>query len=667
MALTLHWIDLTILLVYFVSIFIVGLYFGPLQSVRSLFLRFFSFAAKSSSTTATTNEIDEVERQKLEYSGAQTPDDHSSTNNSEASSIPTPVNDDVDEQTPAVDNSTQKFFLANRDVTFFAIGCSLFASNIGSEHFIGLAASGAKEGLCVSWGEWLSPFFILMLGFLFTPFYLKAQVYTLPEFVERRFNSSCRVLLSSVSLLLYMMTKICVSIYAGTLVLRIILQWENVWLSALVLVTVTGIYTVSGGLNAVIYTEVIQTMILISGGVTIFFFSVYRVGGWQSLVSQMDALANPPIGQDPNFNGFGHLVQPITHKNFPITGIMFGMPFVSMWYWSTDQVIVQRVLCAKDTNHAIGGTILAGFFKILPPFLMVIPGMTARILIPHIVKSEPNTAFIALIGEVLPIGFRGLMYAALLAALMSSLASVFHSASTLFTMDIYRKFRPYALRLFGRESASEEAPHYEYVIVGRIAGALITVLGILWIPLVPLLSEELYVYTHKIMSYMAPPISIVFLFGVCFKRVNGTAALLTLLLGWCLGIGRLILEVNVVNAYGKCTFDDKPNTFEMVMSFYSCINFLHFSAILSGLLMIVILAISFLTEVPSEEQVKELTIDWANVRQYFSFLRGGEDNGEVIEIQEGNFWQSKRVMGISNIVAASALVACLVALYVSFS
>jgi SSS family solute:Na+ symporter len=626
---TLHWIDGAILGIYFFVIFVVGIYFGPIQSLLKRIQH-------------------QILMKKMEEDSSR-----------------------------SATSPTQQFFLANRDVTFFAIGCSLFASNIGSEHFIGLAASGAREGLCVSWGEWLSPLFILMLGFLFAPFYLRAKVYTLPEFIEKRFSSSCRILLSAVSLFMYMMTKICVSIYAGTIVLRLILHWQNVWFSALVLVLITGVYTVSGGLNAVIYTEVIQTIILICGGVTVFFFSIYRVGGWYNLVNLMDSSANPPIHQDPSFNGYGHLVQPPSHKNFPITGVLFGMPFVSMWYWVTDQVIVQRVLCAKNTNHAKGGTILAGFLKILPPFIMVIPGMTARILIPHVVQNDPNSAFVALISEVLPIGFRGLMYAALLAALMSSLASVFHSSSTLFTMDIYRKFRSYLFSFINQirgtyedQETSFTCSEYEYVIVGKIAGSLITVFGILWIPLVPLLSQELYVYTHKVMSYMAPPISIVFLFGVCFKRVNATGAILTLILGWVIGIGRLILEVNVVKHQGTCSVALQTDTFSKVMAFFVCINFLHFAAIVSLLLMILIIVASFAFSPPTPEQVDDLTVDWYQLKNdILNFISFKHKNYKVAgsSLDKGFlFWEGRAMTRMLVLLAAALLICCLLSLYIFF-
>jgi SSS family transporter len=620
---SLHWIDIAILCLYFLIIFSIGLYFGPLQSLVDKF--------RSSSSTE-----------------KQSNDDNNSN------------------------NSTQKFFLADRNVTFFAIGCSLFASNIGSEHFIGLAASGAKEGLCVSWGEWLSPWFILLLGFLFTPFYLRAQVYTLPEFIEKRYNSKCRVLLSITSLFLYMMTKICVSIYAGTIVLKLL--WKmDVWLSAIILVVLTGIYTISGGLNAVIYTEVIQTIILICGGVAVFFFSIARVGGWNQLIQQMNLNGGKPISS--SFRGYEHLVQPPTHKSFPITGVLFGMPFVSLWYWSTDQVIVQRVLCAKNTNHGIAGCVYAGFLKILPPLVMVIPGMTANVILPQVVKNEPNLAFVSLVIEVLPIGFRGLMYAALLAALMSSLASVFHSASTLFTMDIYRKIRPYILQFIGQRNGNnsdeEEEEHqlcnrYEYVIVGRIAGTLITVLGVLWIPLVPLLSEELYIYTHKVMSYMAPPISIVFLFGVCSKRVNATGAICTLVLGWVIGIGRLVLEVHVMKN-GTCSAftSGSSSLFVTVISFIVCINFLHFSALLSLLCMITIVSVSLATETPSVESIQHITVDWSNLKGYWKLQE--EEEEEQGTTNESKSWFNQRYMTVSNLIAAGALIACLIALYISFA
>lgn len=303
--------------------------------------------------------------------------------------------------------------------------------------------------------------------------------------------------------------------------------------------------------------------------------------------------------------------------------------------------------------------------------------MTARILIPQVVQNDPNSAFVALISEVLPIGFRGLMYAALLAALMSSLASVFHSSSTLFTMDIYRKFRSYIFRFINRlrgigdnQEASFTCSEYEYVIVGKIAGSLITVLGILWIPLVPLLSQELYVYTHKIMSYMAPPISIVFLFGVCFKRVNATGAILTLILGWIIGIGRLILEVNVVKYQGTCSIALQTDTFSKAMTFFVCINFLHFAAIVSLLLMFVIVIASFASSAPAPEQVNDLTVDWYQLKDHIlDFISFKDKNYQVAGSSLRKafvFWEGRTMMRMFNLLAATLLLCCLLSFYIFF-
>src|SRR5262245_18822627 len=315
----------------------------------------------------------------------------------------------------------------------------------------------------------------------------------MPEFLERRYNGACRTYLAGISLIAYLFTKISVSIFAGAIVLKAVLGWGMVK-SSLALVIATGVYTVAGGLAAVIYTEVIQTVILVAGALILTFIGLNEVGGWAGLQ------ASVPVD-------FFHMMKPPTDKAFPWTGIFFGAPILGIWYWCTDQVIVQRALAAKDVSNAKGGTVVAGFLKILPVFMLIVPGMTARALYPSEMAANSNSAFPIMVVRLMPVGLQGVMVAAMLAALMSSLSAVFNSSSTIFTIDFYRKLRP-------------QATERQLVNVGRFATIIMVVLGILWIPFMDRISSQLYIYLQSVQAYIAPPIAAVFLLGVFWKRIN---------------------------------------------------------------------------------------------------------------------------------------------------
>lgn len=490
--------------------------------------------------------------------------------------------------------TTADYFLASRHAVWWAIGASLFASNIGSEHFIGLAGSGAASGLAVGHFEWLASIIVLILGWVFVPFYLRSNVYTMPEFLERRYNSACRTYLAGISLIAYIFTKISVAIFAGALVLEAVLGW-SMWKSALALVIATGVYTIAGGLAAVIYTEVVQTIILIAGAITLMFIGLNRpeIGGLRGLEAKVP-------------EGFFHMMKPIDHPDFPWTGIFFGAPILGIWYWCTDQVIVQRVLAAKDEGNAKAGTVLAGFLKILPVFMLVVPGMIARALYPEEMAANSNAAFPTLVVRLLPPGMTGVMVAAMLAALMSSLASVFNSSSTIFTIDFYHKIRP-------------DASERELVHVGRLATAIMVVLGLLWIPFMKYINEQLYVYLQSVQAYVSPPIAAVFLIGVFWKRANGAGALASLLTGFGLGAARFILEL----AYaGESLSDGWLRTFVRM-------NFLHFASFMFVICIVVLVVVSLLTPEPSRRKVAGLT--WATIKEEIDI--SGVSAKSVLETQ----------------------------------
>ncbi|MGH7700969.1 MAG: sodium:solute symporter [Gemmatimonadales bacterium] len=465
------------------------------------------------------------------------------------------------------------YFLASRDVGWLAIGASLFASNIGSEHLVGLAGTGAASGLAVGHFEWLATLVLLLLGWLFVPFYLRSGVYTMPEFLERRYNAASRWYLTTVSVIGYVLTKISVTLFAGGIVIRE-LTGVNLWTGAAVIVVATGLYTVAGGLRAVIYTELLQTFVLIAGSVALLLIGLAQVGGWSGLEARVP-------------EGFFSMWKPASHPDFPWTGIVFGAPILGVWYWCTDQFIVQRVLAARNITEARRGTIFAGFLKILPVFIFVLPGVIAAALFADVGGERSDQAFPALVARILPIGLKGLVIAGLLAALMSSLASVFNSCSTLITWDVYRKVHP-------------EASERHLVTVGRLATGVLVVLGLAWIPFMKYISSQLYIYLQSVQAYIAPPIAACFLLGVFLPRLNGTGAISSLVSGFVLGALRLVLEL--ANGTAKAGLPDGT-----VWAWIAEVNFLHFAVLLFLVCTAILVVVSLLTTPPDPARTAELT------------------------------------------------------------
>ncbi len=465
------------------------------------------------------------------------------------------------------------YFLAGRDVGWLAVGASLFASNIGSEHLVGLSGTGAASGLAVGHFEWLACLILLLLGWLFVPFYLRSGVYTMPEFLERRYNAASRWYLTTVSVIGYVLTKISVSLFAGGLIIRELTGW-SIWTSATIIVIATGLYTVAGGLRAVIYTDLMQAFVLIIGSVSLTIIGLTELGGWSGLQERVPA-------------EFFSMWKPADHPDFPWTGIVFGAPILGVWYWCTDQYIVQRVLAARNLAEARTGTIFSGFLKILPVFIFVLPGIIAAALYSDIGGSTADLAFPALVTRLLPVGLKGLMIAGLLAALMSSLSSVFNSASTLITWDVYKKLDP-------------EASERRLVTVGRIATILLVVLGLLWIPFMKFISSHLYIYLQSVQAYIAPPITACFLLGIFIPRLNGAGAIVSLSTGFFFGALRLVLEL--VNGIDKSGLPD-----DTIWSWIAEINFLHFAVLLFALCTVILIGVSLLTKPPERQQIEGIT------------------------------------------------------------
>ncbi len=421
------------------------------------------------------------------------------------------------------DKTAEDYFLAGKKSGWLEIGSSIFASNIGSEHLVGLAGAGFISGMAMAHWE-MHAWVILILGWVFVPFYDRIKIFTMPEFLELRFSGKSRTVLSVISLVSYILTKVAVTVYAGGVVFKEVFGIESIWgidffwIGAIGLVVITGIYTVLGGMKAIMYTSVLQTPVLLIGSIVILIMGLIKIGGWH----EVEAIVGPNL----------RLVRPSIDPDFPWTGVLIASPIIGFWYWCTDQFIVQRVLSAKDRHEARKGTILAGYFKLLPVFIFLIPGMIAFALSQKGLLNVPNSdsAFAAMVSQLLPIGVKGLVVCGLLAALMSSLASLFNSSAALFVGDFYKKFKP---------QSSEK----HLVRVGRIATVVVVILGIVWIPVMLGIGKVLYDYLQSIQSLLAPAIASVFLLGVFWKRATAKGAFAGMVVGFGLGMVRLLLNV----------------------------------------------------------------------------------------------------------------------------
>ena len=478
------------------------------------------------------------------------------------------------------ERTSTDYFLASRNVGWFAIGASLFVSNISTEHFIGLAGSGATTGLAVGHFEWLACLILLILGWVFVPFYLRSNVFTMPEFLERRFSRSCAVYLASISILAYVFTKISVHLYAAAVVLERVVGWSPLT-AAVILVVATGIYTIAGGLAAVIYTDLVQTLILIVGAVILTFIGLHRVGGFAGLRAAVP-------------DNYFHMIKPATDAEFPWTGIFFGAPILGIWYWCTDQVIVQRVLSAKDEGHAKAATIFAGFLKILPVFMLVLPGLIAFALYKDMFHvgadgrvQNGDIAYPTMVINLLPPGLVGLMIAALLAALMGAMSSVFNSASTLVTLDFYKKLKP-------------DATEHQLVTFGRAMTGVMVVLGLLWVPFIHLISSQLYIYLQSVQAYISPPIASCFILGILWTRLNSGGAISSLLTGFVLGASRFIFEI-MDRAHGGRYFENGAIRWLVDM------NFLHYAIFMFIICSVVLVVVSLMGPAPERKKLAGLT------------------------------------------------------------
>ena len=493
------------------------------------------------------------------------------------------------------------YFLSGRSATWLAIGASIFASNIGSEHLIGLAGAGATSGMAQAHWE-IQGWMILILGWVFVPFYERSMVYTMPEFLEKRYNKQSRSILTYLSLASYVLTKVSVTVMAGGLALQTLLG-INFWVAAIALVVITAVYTVIGGMESVLKTSVLQTPILLIGSLVILYLGLKELGGWGVMMDTCSAQSVNEYGDTMTT-----LMRDSHDKAFPWYGALFGSAIIGFWYWCTDQFIVQRVLFGKDQKQARRGTIFGAYLKLLPVFLFLIPGMIAfaltkkpdsvigqqlsAALLPDAsgALQNPDLAFPMLVNTLLPVGLKGVVICGILAALMSSLASLYNSSAMLYTIDIYKRKHP---------DVSEQ----KLVSIGRIATIVVVVLGVLWIFVIQAMGKSLYDYIQSIQSLLAPAIASVFLLGVAWKKTTPKAGMWTLIVGLVLGFTRLI--VMILDPQGDnlfCYLFNEMNVYAFcVWMFLFCI--------------VLAIVISLFTKKPEQAQIQGLVMGTATPEQ----------------------------------------------------
>ncbi|WP_319590803.1 sodium:solute symporter [uncultured Draconibacterium sp.] len=495
------------------------------------------------------------------------------------------------------------YFLAGRDASWIAIGASIFASNIGSEHLIGLAGAGASSGMAMAHWE-IQGWMILILGWVFVPFYSRSMVLTMPEFLERRYNPESRTVLSLISLVSYVLTKVAVTVYAGGLVFQQVFGIETMWgidffwISAIGLVLLTAVYTIFGGMKSVLYTSVLQTPILLGGSLVIVVLGLKAVGGWDQVLEIAGATQVNEYG-DSMIN----LIRDNRDADFPWLGALIGSSIIGFWYWCTDQFIVQRVLSGKNETHARRGTIFGAYLKLLPVFLFLIPGMIAYAMSAkggvmlngqEYVLPSADAAFPSLVAQLLPAGIKGLVVCGILAALMSSLASLFNSSAMLFTIDFYKRFKP-------------ETPEKKLVKIGQVATVVIVILGILWIPIMRSIGDVLYEYLQDVQSVLAPGIAAAFLLGITWKRASAKGGFWGLMSGFIIGVTRLGAKVYYENVQGAADNLFKSVFFDM--------NWLFFCGWMLLVCLVVVIVVSLLTEAPDEKKIQGLVFGTSTPEQ----------------------------------------------------
>ena len=482
------------------------------------------------------------------------------------------------------EKDTEDYFLAGRNATWLAIGASIFASNIGSEHLVGLASAGAQYGFAMAHWEFQS-WIILMLAWIFVPFYWRTKIFTTPEFLERRYSPQTRTFFSFISLISYVLTKVSVTVFAGGLAIQEIFGIDTLfgidffWIAAITLVLITGLYTIIGGMKAVLWTSVLQTPVLLLGSFIILFVGLTKLGAGHGLLAGWAVMSDI---NGPNM----HLFRAIDDPNFPWPAVVGGSIIIGTWYWCTDQYIVQRVLSGRDMTQARRGAIFGGYLKITPVFIFMVPGMIAYALSEQgmlDLSGGSNTAFPVMVRELLPAGIKGVVLGGAIAALMSSLASLFNSSATLFTVDFYQRLKP------GRTQK-------HYLRVGRVATTVVVLLGIAWVPVIPLLGESLYEALQKVQALIAPSIVAVFFLGIFTNKMTPAAGFWGLLLGFIAGMLYLVLDLWPALAHSNGLF-----------AAIQAMNWLYYCCALFVFSVVVMFVISQFSQAKPAEELAGLT------------------------------------------------------------
>jgi SSS family solute:Na+ symporter len=519
-------------------------------------------------------------------------------------------------------DTADDYFLAGRNLSWWIVGASIFASNIGSEHVVGLAGSGAADGVAMAHYE-LHAWCLLVLAWVFVPFYARSLVFTMPEFLERRFSPASRYVLSIVSLITFVVSKIAVGIFAGGVVFATLLpevhlniasmELNSFWIGSVLVIVMTGLYTMLGGMRAVAYNDAVQTIVLITGSGLLTAYGLFTLGSWTELRqlcgSDMFNLWKPLIPADvvgtwAPVKESGRMAW-YFNDYYPWLGMLFCAPIIGLWYWCTDQYIVQRALGAPNEQIARRGSIFAAFLKLFPVYLFIIPGLICFALaksgkvaelaslvtpdgkpIPH----EAQAAFPLMVKYMLPPGLRGIVVAGLLSALMGSLAGVFNACSTLFTVDLYEKMRP-------------QATQHQIVRTGRIATAVMVVIALAWIPVIQG-AHGLYNYLQAVQGYLAPPIFVVFFFGVFFRRLNAQGCLAAMVVGIALGLFRMLVDTPVTLGLPGFKNGYPPGSFLWIVN---NIYFQYFSVLITIVSAVVMVVVSYLTPAPQYDKISGLT------------------------------------------------------------
>ena len=495
--------------------------------------------------------------------------------------------------------SSEDYFLANRQLRWPFIGASLFAANISAEHFVGLAGAGFATGMAVGGFEWMAVYCLAPLVLLFLPFYIRNKIYTVPEFLERRFNANVRLIFSAFMMVLSVLAKISISLWASSIVFSTLLGWDKltvIWVVGLL----TALYTMKGGLSVVVYTDALQTIVLIIAACILTGVGLHHVGGWSGLHTKLA----PEMFE---------MVKPATHADYPWPGMFIGVFLLGSFYWSMDQVLVQRVFAARDLNEGRLGAVFCGFLKLTTPFILVLPGLIAKALFPDIINADD--AYPTLLAKLMPTGLLGLTIAGIAAALMGHISATYNSVATLFTRDFYLRWYP-------------DASQKRQIFVGRVAVMVIFALGALWAPIIGNF-KSLFVYLQTVQAYLMMPFAGIFFLGVLWKRVTGAGVIA------CVVASLLVCPVFIYN--GQRMGDNKSPLLPF-MDQPLLRPWLHGAMVACGICMVVLVIVSLLTKPTPDDRLAVTTFDFGSIGSAASAPDGTGEAASVSLLHDYRTW-----------------------------